>query len=61
MPKCPHCMNNSDDMIDLIYTGPTLDRFYCAVCSKTFEIPYDQIRESNPRSAPAKNERKRND
>jgi transposase-like protein len=39
--KCPHCQNDRLDMIEHLYA----QKFFCIICSKTFEVTDDPKRE----------------
>jgi transposase-like protein len=38
--KCPHCQNDRLDMVEHLYA----QKFFCMICSKTFEVTDDPIR-----------------
>jgi transposase-like protein len=38
LPKCPHCRNDDQSMIELILHDNGIKMYLCSVCSKTFII-----------------------
>jgi len=38
LPKCPHCRNDDQSMIELILSDNGIRMYLCSVCAKTFII-----------------------